>query len=387
MESLLDLLGRAKSDSGAQTELCDRFQRLVRRIVRGYDPSFAHPQLIEAGRNAVAQAAKEYDRARGPFTWLADNRVKTAVKREWLTLNPSRKNADGEVVRFEMYEEQGESDEDAEEGTGLKTSMLGRKIAANRHERWEREYGEWGGSTARVDPYLIEEIACLMEDVLTDDEYHLLAQLYGFPGYPKLTQKEVAEAEGISQPAVSRRVRSLLEKVKDEYYKGDGSRDNKRVVTGAEVEGADESDKPVAPALGHASGISGSGTLRSVERRGPIVDPWKVERAARDLGYKVFHAGEFQRYSDDTLRRMSCSFGYHRQEWRAFVKALPVGLFRELPAGVRRYWLLRSCCGPSDDLEICLGGESGCTWDEVVEFVRERVISRLEGNSKRQEES
>lgn len=188
LENLLALAKEGESE--ARAELCSRFSPLIKKLVSPYQ--LPHDDLEQEARIAILKALDEYNPKKGTFARLAEWRIKDAIERVLKVEPPPA----------EEYAEEYD-DEDDEQTPGPAA-----EIAKLIHSWYEGETGEWGGSG--IGEGAEEDLAIVMSAVLAEEDRILLSRIYGLPGYERTTQEELTVELGVSQQAISKRMRKAV---------------------------------------------------------------------------------------------------------------------------------------------------------------------------------
>ena len=190
--TLVALLVEAKTGAqDARAEVCRRFTRLVRKLTSPY--SLPQEDLEQRAMIAVLEAIDEYDRDKGTFAQLVIWRVKDALR---------------DVVKSEPPPMDNYSEEQPDEETGAVPGSVARAVARLVHSWYEEDTGVWGGGPIWQGSG--KGLTMAMADVLDESERTLLERLFGLPGHEKTTQQELARELGVTQQAVSKRVKKAI---------------------------------------------------------------------------------------------------------------------------------------------------------------------------------
>lgn len=170
----------------ARTEVCVRFLPLARKLASRYSHLGILPDLEQEAEIALMQSIDEYDPTKGTFAWLAERRIRDAL----------RKTAKQVPQHQVEYSEDYDDGEDEPAGPGL-------EIARLVHAWYEYDTGEWGGGG--IWQGAAKDLRVATTETLDAEDRALLGRLYGLPGYQRATQQELATEMGVTQQAISKR--------------------------------------------------------------------------------------------------------------------------------------------------------------------------------------
>jgi|GEM_PF-5487768 len=316
------LVERAKIDPKAQAELCERYKPLMLRIATLPRYRFLdREELLQEARIALLAAVAEYQ-GKGSFSQLLDWRIHDAAKAAAKAARrAARPITDSYTEQDIGYDEENET-----------APNVGRKLAALVHESHEREHGTWGGSTGQIDPHEIESFLEAAEGALPPDEYTLLAELHGIAGHEKRTQEEIAARLGVSQAAVSKKVKAIRRKAEQAYW------DAEEAINKLP-------SRPLTP---------------------PPRD-WSTEEEAKPEPEQV------EGLTEEVLKRVAHGLGYIMT---TSLRGIVPG-FSPAPEQGARYWLAdyRYCYGNGNHDHI-EGGENGWKLEQVEQYLRHETLKQ-----------
>lgn len=188
------LEGLARGDAAAREKLIAHNLRLVAHMTKKfYSPDREQEELISIGTLGLMKAVDSFDLAKGArFATYAGR----CIENEILMHYRARKKSAGEV----FFEEPLEYDKD---GNAL-TLMDFISDDVNLEESVEQAIQQ-------------KQLYTYLQELLTDRERTVLARRYGLLGYLPQTQREVADAMGISRSYVSRIEKRALLRLRRAY--------------------------------------------------------------------------------------------------------------------------------------------------------------------------
>lgn len=181
-----------EGDKDAQAQILTSFVPLAKKLAHRYSDESLRQDLEQEAIIAVASAIQEYDAAKGTFAWLVERRMRDAIRA---------------ATKKARYESEGYSEEcsDADHEEGAGGEVAGR--VARLVSRWYEEdsngsYGIWQGAG--------KDLKVALSEIVADDDRAILGRLFGLPGHERATQQELAAELGVSQQAISKRVKRVI---------------------------------------------------------------------------------------------------------------------------------------------------------------------------------